>query len=62
MPRLPLKPYSEEDFKTALLRETVVSHQDPYLSGTHPCDLGFPNAMHSKANGKQSFSDSDWKS
>ena len=32
MLRLPLKPYSEEDFKIALLRKTVVSHQDPYIA------------------------------
>lgn len=62
MLRLLLKPCSEEDFKTAMLRETVVSHYNLYPLTDHLCDFGFPNDIHLKANGKQSFSNNSRKS
>lgn len=61
MLRLPLKPCSEEDFKTAMPRETVVSHHDSYLLTAHIYDLGFANDIHLKANGKQSSSNKSRK-
>lgn len=48
MLRLLLRPCSEEDFKTAMLRETVVSNKDSYLLTGHLCDFGFPNVSISR--------------